>query len=130
MSFRGEPEKSTPRCHPEDERRGISVWGRDPSQARDDMSSSEIPRSARDDMSSSEIPRSARDDMSSSEIPRSARDDKTTLRIAQIGRGHGHALAKWTALRASPDVEAVGLFDSVDEAGEALAAPTVVPPPL
>jgi len=64
--------------------------------------------------------------MSSSEIPRSARDNKTTLHIAQIGRGHGHALAKWQALRTSPDVEAVGLFDSVDEAGEALADPSVV----
>jgi predicted dehydrogenase len=50
----------------------------------------------------------------------------TTLRIAQIGRGHGHALAKWQALCTSQDVEAVGLFDYVDEASTVLADPSVV----
>src|SRR5438105_1170398 len=35
----------------------------------------------------------------------------TRLRIAQIGRGHGHAAGKWQALCSNPDVEAVGWFD-------------------
>ncbi|MBV9599949.1 MAG: Gfo/Idh/MocA family oxidoreductase [Chloroflexi bacterium] len=33
------------------------------------------------------------------------------LRIAQVGTGHGHAPGKWRALRASPDVEAVGIYE-------------------
>jgi len=48
------------------------------------------------------------------------------VRIAQIGRGHGHALAKWEALRANPDVEVAGLFDTAEEAHEALADRSVV----
>jgi predicted dehydrogenase len=34
-----------------------------------------------------------------------------TLRIAQIGTRHGHALGKWLALCASPDVAAVGIWE-------------------
>lgn len=34
-----------------------------------------------------------------------------TLRIGQIGTRHGHALGKWRALCAHPDVEAVGVFE-------------------
>jgi len=35
-----------------------------------------------------------------------------TLRIAQIGTGHGHAAGKWLALRGNPDVEAVGVWEA------------------
>jgi len=35
----------------------------------------------------------------------------TPLRIAQIGTRHGHAQGKWQALRANPDVEAVGIWE-------------------
>ena len=34
-----------------------------------------------------------------------------TLRIAQIGTRHGHALGKWLALCGSPDVAAVGIWE-------------------
>jgi predicted dehydrogenase len=34
-----------------------------------------------------------------------------TVRIGQIGTRHGHALGKWLALRANPDVEAVGIYE-------------------
>jgi predicted dehydrogenase len=34
-----------------------------------------------------------------------------TLRIAQLGTRHGHALGKWRALCANQEVEAVGLFE-------------------
>jgi predicted dehydrogenase len=34
-----------------------------------------------------------------------------TVRIAQIGTRHGHALGKWLALCAHPDVEAVGIYE-------------------
>ncbi|HET6317106.1 MAG TPA: Gfo/Idh/MocA family oxidoreductase [Chloroflexota bacterium] len=46
--------------------------------------------------------------------------------MAQIGRGHGHAMPKWRALCDSPDVEAVGLFDSSEAAQAVLDDPSVV----
>ena len=62
-------------------------------------------------------------------------------RIAQIGTRHGHALGKWRALRANPDVEAVGIYEPepslrgrsdfgdarwFDSASEVLSDPSVV----
>ena len=38
------------------------------------------------------------------------------LRIAQVGMGHGHAAGKWQALCTNPEVEALGPFETVEEA--------------
>ncbi len=46
--------------------------------------------------------------------------------MAQIGRGHGHAMSKWQALCDSPDVDAVGLFDSTEDAREVLVDASVI----
>src|SRR5262249_6217978 len=54
---------SVPKCHPEEARRGISLLTRDPSQARDDIYPAEIPRFAQDDIYPAEIPRFAQDDI-------------------------------------------------------------------
>jgi predicted dehydrogenase len=48
------------------------------------------------------------------------------MRMAQIGRGHGHDAGKWQAIRANPDIEEAGWFDTLDEAREVLADASVV----
>src|SRR4051812_1072958 len=48
------------------------------------------------------------------------------MRMAQIGRGHGHDRGKWQAMSDNTDVEAVGWFDSVEDASTILADPRVV----